>query len=52
MVLALALNGFQLIANDEDAVMAMLQLASGEIGEEGFATWVRSNRVSAPDVEG
>jgi len=52
MVLALALNGFQFIASDEDAVMAMLQLASGDLSEEAFATWIRSNMVSAPDLEG
>jgi death-on-curing protein len=50
MVLALALNGFQLIASDEDAVMTMLQLAAGEMDEEAFATWIRGNIVSVPDA--
>lgn len=34
-------NGFALAASDEDALIAMLRLASSEIGEEAFAEWVR-----------
>ena len=43
MELFLALNGFELSASDLDAVTAMLRLASGEIGEEEFAGWIRAN---------
>jgi death-on-curing protein len=50
MVLCLALNGFQLIASDEDAVIVMLQLAAGGIGEEALAIWIRGNIVSLPDI--
>jgi len=43
MELFLALSGFELSASDLDAVTAMLRLASGEIGEEEFAGWIRAN---------
>ena len=38
-----ALNGFELVANDSDCVLAMLAVASGEITEEAFADWLRAN---------
>lgn len=41
--LFLGLNGCDLIADDADCVMTMLRLASGEIDEPEFATWVRAN---------
>lgn len=41
--LFLALNGFELIADDADCVMTMLRLAAGEIDEPEFAGWVRAN---------
>jgi death-on-curing protein len=50
MELSLVLNGFQLIASDEEALMAMLRLASGEIGEAAFAEWIRQNLVPAEDA--
>lgn len=43
MALSLALNGFHLIASDEEALVTMLQLAAGDIGEEAFAEWIRCN---------
>ncbi len=48
MALSLVVNGFQLIASDEDALVTMLQLAAGEIGEEAFADWIRRNIVPMP----
>ena len=39
--LFLTLNGWKLSASDADAVIAMLAVAAGKIGETGFAEWVR-----------
>lgn len=41
--LFLDLNGFELTASDADAVVTMLALAAGELGEDEFAAWVRAN---------
>ncbi|MES3012280.1 MAG: type II toxin-antitoxin system death-on-curing family toxin [Pseudomonadota bacterium] len=41
--LFLALNGWSLVANDADCVMAMLRLAAGDMSEGQFADWVRAN---------
>ena len=41
--LFLALNGFELVANDADCVLTMLALASGEIDDAAFAAWLRSH---------
>jgi death on curing protein len=43
--LFLALNGFELVANDTDCVLTMLKVAAGEISEEAFAEWIRGNVV-------
>ena len=39
--LFLEINGYALIADDADCVMAMLRLAEGLIDEEEFAGWIR-----------
>lgn len=39
--LFLALNGEELQFSEAEAVVAMLSLAAGEIGEEAFASWLR-----------
>ena len=41
--LFLGLNGQSLTADDADCVLTMLALASGELSEEAFATWIRSH---------
>jgi death-on-curing protein len=41
--LFLAKNGFDLTAEQPDTYGMMLALASGEIGEEAFADWLRDN---------
>ncbi len=41
MELFLMDNGYLLTASDEDALMTMLRLAAGEMGEETYADWVR-----------
>ena len=41
--LFLALNGFELVANDADCVLTMLALASGDIDDAAFAAWLRSH---------
>jgi death-on-curing protein len=41
--LFLALNGFDLIANDADCVMTMLKVAAEDMTEVAFAAWIRSN---------
>lgn len=43
MELFLALNGFDLLANDVDCVMTMLAVAAGEIEEAAFAQWIRQH---------
>jgi death on curing protein len=46
--LFLTLNGFQLEADQVDAVRVMLDLAAGEISEEEFAAWIRKCVVPRP----
>lgn len=41
--LFLALNSYELVANDVDCVMTMLKVAAGEISEEQFAGWIRAH---------
>ena len=41
--LFLALNGFELVANDVDCVLTMLAVAAGEIDEATLADWIRRN---------
>ena len=41
--LFLGLNGQSLTADDADCVLTMLALASGELSEEAFATWIRNH---------
>ncbi len=41
--LFLMLNGYELIADDSGCVLAMLDVASGEIQEEAFASWIREH---------
>ncbi|CAN5823460.1 type II toxin-antitoxin system death-on-curing family toxin [soil metagenome] len=41
--LFLALNGWQLDADDASCVMAMLFLAGGDSSEAEFAQWIRAN---------
>jgi death on curing protein len=41
--LFLALNGFDLLANDVDCVITMLAVAAGEIEEAAFAQWIRQH---------
>jgi len=42
-VLFLELNGAILIASESDATRAVLDLASGKIDENAFASWLRAN---------
>jgi death-on-curing protein len=39
----LDLNGMVLTASDESCVLTMLRLAAGEIEEDAFADWLRTN---------
>ena len=41
-VVFLGLNGFDLVAEDSEVVEMMLAVASGELGEEAIADWIRS----------
>jgi death on curing protein len=41
--LFLALNGFELTADDVECVTTMLQVADGSLQEASFAKWIRSN---------
>ncbi len=41
--LFLAINGYQLRADQIDAIQTMLRLASGELKEDALAGWIRKN---------
>ncbi len=41
--LFLALNGWELTADDAGCVLTMLAMASGELNEAGLAAWVRKH---------
>ena len=41
-VIFLGLNGFDLVAPDEEVVEKMMAVASGKLGEEAIADWMRS----------
>lgn len=41
--LFLALNGWDLNADDADCVLTMLSLAAGDLSEEEFAAWIRQH---------
>lgn len=43
--LFLLLNGWELQATDADCVMTILSLASGDLGEDALADWVRAHAV-------
>ncbi len=43
MELFLALNGFDLVAEDADCVLTMLGLAAGDISEADFAQWIKNH---------
>lgn len=41
--LFLALNGYQLVANEADAAIHTLALAAGEMTEKAYAAWLEAN---------
>ena len=43
MVLFLSLNGAPLEAPEAEAVVAVMDMASGDLSEEGFTAWVREH---------
>lgn len=45
--LFLAINGYQLVADQVDAIETMLGVASGVIGEEALAEWIAANAAPA-----
>lgn len=44
----LELNGFRLVASEQDAANATLSLSSGEIDERQFADWLRTSCSALP----
>ena len=49
MYVFLGLNGWELVAEEEDAVRTILALAAGTLGEADLATWLRKHaRRAAP----
>ncbi len=48
--LFLMLNGYRLAASDVDCVITMLEVASGNITEPDFATWINRHLISASDA--
>jgi len=49
--LFLALNGFDLVADDAGCVVTMLRLAAGDLPEDDFADWIRTHTVPRADVQ-
>jgi len=47
-VLFLELNGYELVASEEDATHAVLALAAGTLTESGFKEWMWSNVRPSP----
>lgn len=45
----LRMNGRQLTAMEEDAVLTMRAVAAGQISEEELADWVRQNSATLPE---
>ena len=45
----LQLNGLELTASEEDAVLAILALSSGELDETGLAEWISAQSAPIPD---
>jgi death-on-curing protein len=43
MELFLALNGFDLLADDADCVVTMLKVAAGDTSEADFAKWIQNH---------
>jgi|ERR1700722_1170603 len=41
--LFLSINGYELVADQLDAIQTMLSLAAGELSEEEFAVWIRNH---------
>ncbi|MBX3588730.1 MAG: type II toxin-antitoxin system death-on-curing family toxin [Ramlibacter sp.] len=41
--LFLALNGFELLADDASCVLTMLRMAAGEMAEDAFAAWLHTH---------
>ena len=48
MVLFLALNGSPLEAPEAEALVAMIDMASGDLPEEAFTAWVRDHARPVP----
>ena len=48
MVLFLSLNGLPLEAPEAEAIVAMLDMAAGEMSEAAFTAWVREHARPAP----
>jgi death-on-curing protein len=44
--LFLALNGYELAADDSDCVLTMLALAAGELDEPALAEWILARAVA------
>ena len=45
--LFLAINGYRLQADQIDAIQTMLAVASGDLDEDGLASWIAVNAVTA-----
>jgi death-on-curing protein len=45
------LNGWELVAPEAEAVVAVLALAAGEMDEAGFSNWLASNSVVRSALE-
>ncbi len=48
MAVFLGLNGLEIQAPEDEVVSVMMALASGELGEEELAWWLRAHVVEAP----
>lgn len=50
--LFLALNGYELVADDAECVLKWLSLAEGSLSEAQLSDWLRQNRRLSQDQEG
>lgn len=49
IVIFMDLNGYELLADEDDAVDTVLKLAAGELTEALFAVWIKEHSTAIPD---
>jgi len=49
IVIFMNLNGYELLADEDDAVGTVLKLAAGELTEAQFSVWIKEHSTAIPD---